>query len=665
MARRTGSFKGAGYNLVDPMANINSNQINPLNVPETPDMQYPWDDCYSWAGVKNEPGIANGINRNLPQSNIINRSASQPSLEIKMEFDASDEKVRQLPGWPNMGSITNSFDGLAMESSYAISNRQEQHQVVDVSQRKSSVEEDAASPLQFVEIEALEDSCQWETRQREGKINKTMPFHFMGHVKVVGNCSFKKLDSMLGTKKVVEKLLNRRMGKKQWEFAGGCSEQSLSDKGRLEPVVLHRKGSYEMRALHCRRWKIKYQKNGSSVIQFWHFLFDVKNESLFDVWKSEDNVDGTDEADSSKARSAKKKKQTKRRRKNDSNPTSSQEASLDSSSKGTMLGPWPPATIANKPSILVAKEGENLALNGNGNNGPLTLVQVQQIEQLYRLILSDLDMIENTELSIWLRSFVTFEICRRYLVFRSWSFKKAVKQLRNTIKWRSDRMVSLRIPYYKSPKCVNNPYALDQRVVGFDIEGRPIIYTCYNCAQNRYDSAANLQHLKCTFEAVAQMIEQRRQDGVATHGKQMQFVWVIDFYGCGIKDIFSKDAMETIGIMAHYPELLNLCLLIDSLKIFSATWALMKKVLDESLVKRIGFVKSGKLVDKMRDRFGDEAINWLRAETVDNRRKRPKGEKKAYWKIPETDDEHDARGMKSYVGSPYYIPTPGDAYMSR
>lgn len=55
---------------------------------------------------------------------------------------------------------------------------------------------------------------------------------------------------------------------------------------------------------------------------------------------------------------------------------------------------------------------------------------------------------------------------------------------------------------------------------------------------------------------------------------------------------------------------------------------------------------------------------WLNAEMKDNRTLKPSS-RKAYWKAPKAKDGHDPRGVPSYIGSEYYIPTPGEKYDRR
>ena len=52
---------------------------------------------------------------------------------------------------------------------------------------------------------------------------------------------------------------------------------------------------------------------------------------------------------------------------------------------------------------------------------------------------------------------------------------------------------------------------------------------------------------------------------------------------------------------------------------------------------------------------------WLTCEMAENRSNHPL-KKKAYWERPKRKTAHDPRGVPSYVGSKYYIPTPGDNY---
>lgn len=47
-------------------------------------------------------------------------------------------------------------------------------------------------------------------------------------------------------------------------------------------------------------------------------------------------------------------------------------------------------------------------------------------------------------------------------------------------------------------------------------------------------------------------------------------------------------------------------------------------------------------------------MQWLLNEVEDNKIKRKKDNLKKYWIKPKNENEHDPRGIKSYVESKYY-----------
>ena len=146
----------------------------------------------------------------------------------------------------------------------------------------------------------------------------------------------------------------------------------------------------------------------------------------------------------------------------------------------------------------------------------------------------------------------------------------------------------------------------------------------------------------------------------------MQMVWVIDFHGFTVWDQNPNSAVETGRLMAHFPEMLNMCVLIDAPWLFNATWKLVSSVLDERVAKKVSFVSVDKLASTLSGRLGERMCKWIVEEALEARKKLvdPKSLRK-YWIAPSNPDEHDPRGAPGYVGSDLYVKTPGDAFEER
>ncbi|CAB9516673.1 SEC14-like protein 5 [Seminavis robusta] len=302
----------------------------------------------------------------------------------------------------------------------------------------------------------------------------------------------------------------------------------------------------------------------------------------------------------------------------------------------------------------------DIALNGNGLDAPLSKDQLFLIQELhervtpYREALSPLDA-----------EFCDLETCRRYLVARQWSLEKAQEQLVSTLQWRATTNPR-KTELWQSPKCLNNPLALNMRVVGYDADGRPIGYTRFSEAHDRWDADANIEHVLLLLEASCNFLRQRRKNGLNQTADSRHCVWVADFDGFGFRDSDPKSAILVAQLLQHYPEMLHCVVLIDAPMIFNGLWKLVSPLLDERVRSKVMFVKGKHAADLLEERLGTEAATWLADETKDSHEKRAQakqGNPKKYWIAPPVGSgEHNPRGAPSYVDSLYYIKTPGDAF---
>jgi hypothetical protein len=208
--------------------------------------------------------------------------------------------------------------------------------------------------------------------------------------------------------------------------------------------------------------------------------------------------------------------------------------------------------------------------------------------------------------------------------------------------------------------------ALSMRIVGCDGDGRPISYTRYSEAHDRWDVDANMEHIQLLLEASCTIVQKRRKKGFNQTADTRQGVWVVDFDGFGLRDQNPRPAMMTAQLLQHYPEILHVVVLVDAPLVFNGLWKLISPLLDERVKSKVMFVKGKNAEQFLQKKLGKEAAQWIAHETVHSIEKKDEGKKgnpKRYWIAPpEGSGMHDARGLASYVNSDDYIKTPGDAY---
>ena len=237
----------------------------------------------------------------------------------------------------------------------------------------------------------------------------------------------------------------------------------------------------------------------------------------------------------------------------------------------------------------------------------------------------------------------------------------------STLKWRANEDPAGR-ELWQATKCLKDSLALSMRIVGWDSHGRPIGYTCFREAHDRFDADDNLEHLELIMEATSKLLLARRKRGYNKTAESRQCVWVVDFDGFGLRDQNPRTALLTAKLLQHHPEMLCMIVLIDPPFIFNAIWPLVAPLLDARVRNKIMFVKGKDAAELLQTRLGSEAATWIAMETKDNRDKiadANQGNPKRYWIPPTEKGQHDARGLASYVQSDLYIKTPGDAYEER
>lgn len=302
---------------------------------------------------------------------------------------------------------------------------------------------------------------------------------------------------------------------------------------------------------------------------------------------------------------------------------------------------------------VLVKNG--ISLKGNGQDQELSRSEYGLIRELHDRVQPHRDALSD--------DWCDLECARRYLVARSWSLEKAEAQLTDTLQWRAREQPSSK-EFWQVTKASANPWALAMRIVGWDVDGRPVGYSRFSESNDRWDSEKSLEHIMLLMEAGGNLIRQRQRMGLNRTADTRQITWVIDFDGFGFRDQNPRTAVMTAALLQHYPEILHMVVLVDAPRVFNALWRLVAPLLDDRVRSKILFVKGKQADELLRERLGTEAAQWVANETKDSaEQKRVKGiHKKKYWIPPAKEGQHDSRGFPSYVQSPLYIKTPGEGY---
>lgn len=239
---------------------------------------------------------------------------------------------------------------------------------------------------------------------------------------------------------------------------------------------------------------------------------------------------------------------------------------------------------------------------------------------------------------------------RRYLRAYVNDPKAAAKALAATLKWRRQTQPQRQL----CGACARDPRSHNLRVVGIDRMERPVLYTCFSQALNRFNATDNVNHLIRSLEdSIAVMHSRAASTGKGSPGS---WVFIVDYHGYSwLVDTNPRTALLAAQLLAHYPERLGRCIMVDAPSAFAGTWAVLRGVLNEVTTGKIVFVRShdGSLAKELSN-WADASLQcWLLAEIAENRLERNQGGKKMYWKPPAKGQvgTHDPRASAEFLAS--------------
>ena len=299
-----------------------------------------------------------------------------------------------------------------------------------------------------------------------------------------------------------------------------------------------------------------------------------------------------------------------------------------------------------------------LAENGNGFGQPLSEEQISLCQRLFNQILQDFGaQFQERNCEKEMLEFCTMETCRRFLVARNWSFSKALAQITSTIEWRM-KQEPWTFQMKDNKQCKENPYAYTLRLAGLDAMRRPVIFSTFLHALDRFNPEKGIVMFEVLLEEARRIIARQFREGVTQTADQQQWVLVIDFTGFSLRDASPTMTYQGGRLMNYFPEMLNQVVLLDAPMLFSGAWNMLNPVLDDRVRAKVLFTSLNKVRSKLEGKLGEEMMNWIIKECESSRKHKSSVGKRAYWQIQK--DGHDPRGVPSYINSPYYVETPGE-----
>jgi CRAL/TRIO domain len=189
--------------------------------------------------------------------------------------------------------------------------------------------------------------------------------------------------------------------------------------------------------------------------------------------------------------------------------------------------------------------------------------------------------------------------------------RHAIKRIQDTLAWWAKEDPKSMF----CPGCRRDRHSHYMQVVGRDLIGRPLIYSCMEISTNK-DIEENRRHMINIFESAIAMM---------TPGSNVEsWCWILDFHGFSLRDCDPRLARLFLHLAAtHYPERLGYFWIVDAPVVFSTLWNAIKSFIDPKTRNKITFLtlkKKEKLETAFREHFDEETVQWLMTEMEDNRR---------------------------------------------
>lgn len=240
--------------------------------------------------------------------------------------------------------------------------------------------------------------------------------------------------------------------------------------------------------------------------------------------------------------------------------------------------------------------------------------------------------------------FVREDTLRRFLKARNWSVDESEVLLKKAVEWRREHdVINVECKW-----CHNKPGFHSIRQVGFDTQGRPVIYACFTqITSNTPTVDDTVAH--CTY--LIENAQKTMSDGVTT------WVFLLDCRGMTLPACNPKIGYGLTQIFANfYPERLGQVVCLHHNPVFHGVWNAIKVFLHQNTVAKVRLIKSKrKISEEFKKLFDTELHEWLLEEMKLNKEKPISPGQKAFWKSPEAPATHDPRGCPSYIRN-YVIP---------
>ena len=191
------------------------------------------------------------------------------------------------------------------------------------------------------------------------------------------------------------------------------------------------------------------------------------------------------------------------------------------------------------------------------------------------------------------------------------------------------------------------PGMFSLRQIGFDSDGRSILYHCFaqdHAAKSDWTLDAMLTHAVHIVDNAGRCSQHR---GGEERGMTVKLI--IDCSGFSIVPFKSHDTMSKLHqtLMLLYPNVLDSVTIINSSPEVRIIWSAISDLLDDSLQGKVKFTSMKELNEQIGP-VSTEVLVWLQTEVRDNGLTPMSAMQRKFWCAP-TKGTHDPRGTNSFV----------------
>uniref|UniRef100_A0A3Q0KLI0 Retinaldehyde binding protein-related n=2 Tax=Schistosoma mansoni TaxID=6183 RepID=A0A3Q0KLI0_SCHMA len=265
----------------------------------------------------------------------------------------------------------------------------------------------------------------------------------------------------------------------------------------------------------------------------------------------------------------------------------------------------------------------------------LTSEQIMNLKtELYQLAKSNLTPLPNEP------DFATCDdTITRFLVARNYVVEDAFKQLKTAVEWRREyQPLTIQCKW-----CHETPGFHSVRQVGFDREGRPLMYACFAQCQTLKN---NPDDVVCHMVYLIEHARRSIQTSVNT------LVFIIDCTGLTVACCNPKIGKKFVQTFADcYPETLYKFILINHSTFFHGIWKAIKVFIDPNTVKKVKLLRKEKITKIFNEMFTIDTVEWLLNEIKLNKKNITENQLK-FWEPPKLNNKnqlHDPRGTNEYI----------------